>query len=471
MKLYFSIPLLLVFCMASNGQNLTNTQADGYKGIWFELNQKFEYGDKYAGGLGTYTAKHRPMAIYAGEVNKTFFVYGGTTKENKRHLLAMVGAFDHSSGMVSKPTVAWDKITVNDPHDNPSISIDNDGFIWIFVSGRGTKREGIKLKSDHAYDIGSFHVISKEEFTYPQIWKTGSGFFHFFTKYSGIRELYFETSVDGESWSEDIKLAGIKNPEYDYSGHYQLSAVYEEGEITGTFFNRHINGHPDTRTDLYYLQTKDSGKSWSDAFGTPIDLPVSDVGSPARVVDYAAQKQNVYMKDMAYDGDGNPVCLYLTSAGHEPGPANAPYTWKLTFLRNQVWHSAEVCQSDHNYDMGSLYLSDSVWMVVAPTEDPPQPNGVGGEIAIWKSKDLGISWSKAFQVTHESPLNHSYIRRPENFKAPFCFFWATGDPHEFSISNLYFGDFQGHIWELPYHMTRENEKPFQLPTNPFNPKQ
>ena len=36
-----------------------------------------EEGDKYSGGLGTYTAKHVPMAIYVPEVEKIFLVYGG----------------------------------------------------------------------------------------------------------------------------------------------------------------------------------------------------------------------------------------------------------------------------------------------------------------------------------------------------------------------------------------------------------
>ncbi|HWI59696.1 MAG TPA: hypothetical protein VNZ22_20885, partial [Bacillota bacterium] len=38
---------------------------DGYRGIWFTLGQPSEYGDKYSGGLGTYTANHIPLAIYA----------------------------------------------------------------------------------------------------------------------------------------------------------------------------------------------------------------------------------------------------------------------------------------------------------------------------------------------------------------------------------------------------------------------
>jgi len=64
---------------------------EGYRGIWFTLGQFSEHGDKYSGGLGTYTANHVPLAVYASEVQQTFFVYGGTTRAEERHLLIMVG--------------------------------------------------------------------------------------------------------------------------------------------------------------------------------------------------------------------------------------------------------------------------------------------------------------------------------------------------------------------------------------------
>ena len=58
----------------------TSNKANGYQGIWFTLNQFSEEGDKYSGGLGTYTAKHVPMAIYAPEVEKTFLFTAGPKK-------------------------------------------------------------------------------------------------------------------------------------------------------------------------------------------------------------------------------------------------------------------------------------------------------------------------------------------------------------------------------------------------------
>ena len=74
-----------------------NSRVNGYQGIWFTLGQMGEFGDKYSGGLGTYTAKHRPVAIHAPEVNKTFFVYGGS-KDGKQYMLNMVEATSTRSG-------------------------------------------------------------------------------------------------------------------------------------------------------------------------------------------------------------------------------------------------------------------------------------------------------------------------------------------------------------------------------------
>ena len=76
MILFLHLLLLLSQPHDALSQNL---KTDGYKGIWFTLGQFSEYGDKYSGGLGTYTANHIPIAIYSPEVKKTFFVYGGTT--------------------------------------------------------------------------------------------------------------------------------------------------------------------------------------------------------------------------------------------------------------------------------------------------------------------------------------------------------------------------------------------------------
>src|SRR4030042_51753 len=68
---------------ASSSIFTLNEKDTGYRGIWY-MNQPSgdEYVYKYSGGLGTYCAKHKPFAVYCDKGNKTFFCYGGTSKDS-----------------------------------------------------------------------------------------------------------------------------------------------------------------------------------------------------------------------------------------------------------------------------------------------------------------------------------------------------------------------------------------------------
>jgi hypothetical protein len=429
---------------------------NGYRGIWFTLGQFSEHGDKYSGGLGTYTANHIPLAIYAAEVNKTFFVYGGTMK-GQRHLLIMAAYYDHAKKVVPRPTIVHDKRGVNDPHDNASISLDDKGHLWVFISGRGRALPGFKYRSVRPYDVSEFQFVSEEEFTYPQPWfAREKGFFHLFAKYTNGRELYWETSIDGITWSEDQKLAALE-------GHYQVSNLHEQSAKVGTFFNRHPGGSVDRRTDLYYVQTTDWGKTWTTVDGGKLQLPLNQPDNPARVVEYSAQSKLIYTIDLCFDGHGFPVLLYLTSRSFKPGPESDPREWTITKWSGHKWETHFVCNSDHNYDVGSLFLGDNEWTIIGPTERGPQPYGTGGEIALWSSADEGKTWSRKRQITRDSKFNHSFIRRPVAARDPFYVFWADGDPGKFSNSRLYFGNSDGtQYWSLPDNMVGEFAEPVPM---------
>lgn len=458
MRTRYSVVLLAVLVAAiTQAQPVINsTKADGYKGIWFTLGQKCEYGDKYSGGLGTYTAKHIPLAVYAPEVDKTFFVYGGTTGPEARHLLIMASYYDHKTGTVPRPTVVHDKEGVNDPHDNGSILVDEEGYIWVFVSGRGRKRMGFKYRSTEPYSIDAFERITEEEMTYPQPWLIpGRGILHCFTKYTKGRELYWETSPDGRTWSEDRKLAGM-------GGHYQITRE-QNGRVIAAF-NYHPGGTPDTRTNIYFVQTSDFGETWRTASGEVLQTPLVDVHNPALVRDYEAEGRLVYIKDVNFDANGNPVILAITSANYQPGPIGDPRIWTLVRWTGSEWTFTEITRSDHNYDMGSLYVEpEGTWRIIAPTEPGPQKWGTGGEMVLWLSKDAGDTWEKVRDITKNSPRNHAYARRPVNAHPDFYAFWADGNPDAFSESHLYFTNKNGdQVWELPYAMTEDEVKPKAL---------
>ena len=427
----------------------------GYKGIWFTLGQYLgdEFGDKYSGGLGTYTAKHVPLAIYAPQVNKTFFVYGGA-RDAKRHLLAMVSYYDHETGRVPRPVIVHDKGGVDDPHDNPSICLDEHGHVWVFVSGRGRTRPGYKYRGIEPYSIEDFELVSEEELTYPQPWWIeGEGFLHLFTKYTGVRELYWNASRDGRSWTEHRKLAGIE-------GHYQTSR--RRGSRVITAFNMHPEGKPDLRTNLYYVETEDMGETWRTVKGCLVETPMTDKHCPALIRDFEAEERLVYMKDINFDAKGNPVILVVTSADHRAGPTGNPREWTLCQWLGDRWDFRVVTTSTHNYDMGSLYIENdgSTWRIIAPTEPGPQFHGTGGEMALWISTDSGQTWRKERDITRNSPLNHAYARRPVNAHPDFYAFWADGNPFDFSESRLYFTNQAGDkVWQLPIDIPADMAAP------------
>lgn len=425
---------------------------EGYRGIWFTLGQMLEYGDKYSGGLGTYTAKHHPLAVYAPDADKTFFVYGGTTKADERDLLAMIGYYDHKTGLVPQPVVVHDKIDVDDPHDNPSLNMDEDGHLWVFVSGRGSVRPGYIYRSLKPYSIDGFEQITEDEFAYPQPWWIdGQGFVFLFTRYTDGRELYWRTSPNGKDWAEPQKLVS--------GGHYQMSHAARGRIITA--FNSHFpNTRVDARTNLSFLSTSDRGQSWQTADGTTVATPVDALDTSVLIRDYRSEGKLVYLKDIGFDLDGNPVLLYITSNDFQPGPSGTPRTWTIAHWKGGNWVFREVAPATHNYDMGSLYLEeDGTWRIIAPTAPGPQHWGTGGEIAMWTSNDQGQRWRKIKDLTAGSARNHGYARRPLNAHPDFYAFWADGNPDSLSISRLYFTSQSGEVRALPYEMTEQDLKP------------
>ena len=424
----------------------------GYRGIWFTLGQRSQYGDKYSGGLGTYTAKHIPLAVYDSVARKTFFVYGGAPA-GTRHLLAMAGAYDHHARRLEQPVVVHDKGGVNDPHDNPSLALAADGRLWVFVSGRGRHRPGYVYRSKKPHALGEFERILEWEMTYPQPWVLPDGdFLLLFTRYTRGRELYFSRSRHGFAWSPPVKLAGM-------GGHYQVSNQRNGRVITA--FSRHPGGNVDRRTDLYFAQTDDAGQTWQTVDGQMLTLPLTDPATPARVRNFSAEHRLVYLKDINFDARGRPLILLITAADYRPGPPGDPRFWTVAHWDGTAWRFHRITPAGHNYDMGSIYLlPDGAWRVLAPTEPGPQRYGAGGEVALWESRDAGASWQKLRQLTRHSRYNHNYVRRVVHAAPDFAAFWADGNPDAFSPSRLYFTDRDGaHVWRMPETMSQPTAAP------------
>jgi len=76
------------------------------------------------------------------------------------------------------------------------------------------------------------------------------------------------------------------------------------------------------------------------------------------------------------------------------------------------------------------------------------------------SKDQGATWAKLKALTHDSPLQHTYVRQPLHAHPQFYAYWADGDAQRESESRLYFTDREGSaVWQLPADMTGDVAKP------------
>jgi hypothetical protein len=457
---------------------LINAPDKGYRGIWYNIGGAGqrgpvtnEYRYKYSGGLGTYPSNHYPFSVYSKKANKTFFCYGGTDDSGKT-LYHMVSYFDHKTGLVPRPTIVLDKAT-NDAHDNPVLQVDKNGYIWVFSTSHGTSRPSFIHRSKAPYDISGFERVAAtkvengrkvpmDNFSYLQMYYSQhKGFVGLFTTYraKGGRVIAWMNSQDGVEWSEWKILSLLDQGQYQTSGN--------RGEVIGTSFNYHpsrkVRGGLDFRTNLYYLQTKDFGKTWQTADGSPVELPLTKVANTALVRNYDAEQRNVYICDVNLDQKGRPVILYLTSKGPMPGPEDGPRQWHTAHWTGKKWDIQPFAKSGNNYDMGSIYLEkDNLWKIIAPTETGPQPYNTGGEMAMWISKNKGQHWEKAKQLTSNSEFNHTYARRAVNVHPGFNAFWADGHGRQPSKSRLYFSDKAGNVFMLPEVMDADHMKPIPL---------
>ncbi|WP_425395286.1 BNR-4 repeat-containing protein [Aeoliella sp.] len=446
-----------------------NEKTDGYRGIWYCIRQphggaKF----KYSGGLGTYPAKHQEFAVYSPEANKTFFCFGGAAKDNQIHLLHMVSYYDHETGMVPKPTVLLDKHT-SDAHDSPTISIDQQGFIWIFSPSHGRLRSSYIHRSVEPWSIDKFRVVYPhykddgrrrfvDNFSYAQIFNTAPGnFAFFFTRYGegSARTSLYMTSKDGVTWSRRQRLATIER------GHYQVAGV------SSTKIATMMNYHPDEtglngRTNLYYIESTDNGESWQAADGTPVKVPLLSSQNPALVKDYESQQRLVFLKDLVLDENDQPVLLYLTSNHPSHGPDGDPRTWTLAQFDDGQWQFSEITTSDHNYDMGSIDIRSTPWKLIAPTDPGPYPGFAGGDMVMWESDDRGATWRRVKSLTAGHGGNHTYCRLVSNAHPDFYALWADGDPTKISSSNLYFCNAQGDLFQLPAKMDSDFMQPEKI---------
>ena len=449
-------------------------RAEGYWGIWYQQQPPHpEQRFNLSGGLATYSSRHMPVACYAEKAKKTFFVFGaaGNTPEpssgpesgqpepttassqgGRQTLRVMVSYFDHQTRQVPRPAVVREDAS-GDAHDNAAISLDDAGHLWVFVAGRETNPPAAIFKSTKPYDIASFQEVRQTDFAFPQPWfLSRQGFLLVCTRtVQGKPTPYVATSPDGMKWAEPRLLADPATGWDTVSGQF--------GSKIGVALTCHLpDGGPDTPTNLYYVETKDFGKTWQNMQKQPVELPIKREDEKARLREYQRSGRLVFLKDLAFDSFGNPTVLYILTRQKEARLDRPTCLWNTSRWTGREWETTGTIRSDNAYDSGCLHIEKSTWRLIAPTMPGPLPYDAGGDMIMWVSDDQGRSLRLQL-LTRREQSNHNFARRPVNARDDFFVFWTDGSTVEPSPCRLYCADKIGNTYLLPERMTQDLEQP------------
>jgi hypothetical protein len=387
----------------SGNPRFTYTSSLTYEGNWFQ-----DLVTNYHGPMTTYTDRHRPMAIYIPSERKTFFVFGSADQ------YAEIGYFDHISKKFSEPVEVG--FIGKDAHKNPSIFIDEQGYIYVFYGSHGSTM--YTKRSVYPYNIYSWeNRATIEGHTYPQSWQLKSGeIIHFYR--GGDSKGFYRISTDGAvTWGDPVRWVDFGGTTWTYAMTIAENGAYPR-TVHAVWTIREGGGLP--RRNVYYARSEDGGLTWVKSDGTPYTLPITEANAE-KILDSGADQ--VQSSDVQVDSQGNVYALY--TQGYESG-----CTWKILRLTRATkhWDTFDVGAScDHQFDVGALVIrNDSDFRLYLPSI-PVQPGEDGGDIEEWQSLNKGSTWTKTKNITSGSTYSHNFIRAVYNSDPDFRAFWGYAD--------------------------------------------
>jgi len=431
------------------------------RGVWYwcgSANLLPGQGAVYSGAMATYCVWHRPMAVYAPEVNRSYFVYGSAGNR------PTISYYDHNTHEFAYP-VAIGENPDGDAHRNPTLLIDDEGYLYMFWGAHG--HPTLVHRSVRPYDISAWEQRATIEpdggTSYPQPWMLRAG--EIFVSYRKAPGWRFVTSTDGaQSWSEprDIAAFGMSETargvaEYSIYG-ITVAAGGEYPRRIHFAWSRLGGGTPEEierkhlwarRYNVYYAYSDDGGRTWRRSDGTPYASPIDE--SQAEKI-WDCGEHGVWLKDIQLDSRGNPYILFLDSEVETFRSA-----WKVARRVGDGWEVVHLTESDHMYDAGCLMmLADDDIRIWAPTTDL-QPHEDGGEIEEWRSTDGGATWTNTRHLTQNSQWSHNQVKPvmghrqgPGDVRA----IWSCGDsrkpPETEDVRLYYMGEGMDAGREIPF---------------------
>lgn len=368
----------------------------GWASSWFALKNQ-DYGQelgllvpKYSMASGTYTNKHRPMAM-ADKFGDIYTVFSNNSTDANTYYYVTKG----EQRTLVHTAYDWD-----DTHTNPVVNVLPSGHIKVRMASRGLSfkfQNGAVYVSTEPYDISNFvctQGCTEDDIvfeSYPQPHNTIWGEHLQYTHYERIGN----KNVRG-MWSMNGDGGRTRLVE---GAHYQISHYSELTKTLYTAYNYHVNQHPDSRRNLFIMKTTD-GDNWTTVDGFPLQLPTVENSEATVVVD--SGENFIYVKDITTDCDGKLRVLFTDSESADPTKGKR---WLKEWTEDGIVTLTEV---GHNYNSGSYFQEDGDVYVAAGTTG--QLYYSGGDLVLYKLTDTGYT----VESEYVDGVNWSYLRPVRN---------------------------------------------------------
>ena len=332
----------------------------------------------------------------------------------------VVGFYDHESNEI-KSHVLHEKLEKDD-HDNPSFFMDSEGKLMVFYSKHSTGNSPIFLaRATVPEDISTWEPVQKlrlndtvtyaglsNTYTYSNIVQLSDEQNKLYLLWRGADfQPNYSTSTDnGKTWTSG-KILVLPERIYRDRRPYMKVASNNKDVIHFSFTDGHPNAEP--TNSIYYAQYRNgvlykaNGDKIMDWDELPLDPAQADV-----VYDASASKEKAWIWDIAENGGGNPVMVYVTF------PTDTNHVYYYSIYDQGQWNNHRLLDSgpwfpqtregarqrEPNYSGGIVLNHTDPSRVYLSREK----NGVF-EIEQWTTNDKGKNW-KVREITRNSSFDN-----------------------------------------------------------------
>ena len=413
-------------CVVSDGNisyhNINYTLRVNNRSDVFVADYQNWQSGKYSTPAGTYSMWNLPQAIKKNDV--TFFVYGGNDTN------AYVSSFHNDYGTFDMPVMIH-SIDGDDAHVNPTLMIDEEGYLNVFYGGHSVYNISFK-RSTYPYNINYWNSqvnITPTVNSYPQAYTLENGNYILFSRGVDGQETYVTSSNHGSTWGSSHDIISV-------DGGVYLMSLQDKDDADTIYFAWTMENT--IRNDVHFAWTNNGGVSLINVSGSSQSVPLT---SATTCKAYDSGTNHINLDGFQVDSNKRPIILFHESGcdGSTYEDNNCSQTWRVAHWNGTVWNVvnvSDIYHGDRNYDEGNLvYFNDSDVRAYVPSV-ATIPYEDGGDIQEFKSTNLGLTWVNTKNVTVESGLSHNMIKTVVNGDNNFNLLWSFDNSTHFAGTSV-----------------------------------